>query len=235
MFRKVLLTVGLLIAANVVAFAQGTLKGTIINASTNEPEPFVNVVVLQNGEQKGGAQTDFDGNYTIKPLAPGNYDVKVSSVGFAPVLLKNVPVKASGFSYAETIKLETSSKTLEEVKIVEHKIPLVDKGNPESGQRVSKEDIGRMASTDVSSIVAVTTAGVGYSDGGAGTACGEEGMVTYVGNARKNTSVSVPKEAIEEIQVILGGTPARYGEAIGGTQIITLRPPSNQYHGSLNY
>ena len=98
MFRKVLLTVGLLIAANVVAFAQGTLKGTIINASTNEPEPFVNVVVLQNGEQKGGAQTDFDGNYTIKPLAPGNYDVKVTSVGFAPVLLKNVPVKASGFS-----------------------------------------------------------------------------------------------------------------------------------------
>lgn len=235
MFRKVLLTVGLLIAANVVAFAQGTLKGTIINAATKEPEPFVNVVVLQNGEQKGGAQTDFDGNYTIKPLAPGNYDVKVSSVGFAPVLLKNVPVKASGFSYAETISLEVSSKTLKEIKIVEHKIPLVDKGNPESGQRVSKEDIGRMASNDVSAIVAVTTAGVGYSDGGTGTARGEEGMVTYVGNARKNTGVSVPKEAIEEIQVILGGTPARYGEAIGGTQIITLRPPSNQYHGSLNY
>ena len=40
MFRKVLLTVGLLIAANVVAFAQGTLKGTIMNASTKQPEPF---------------------------------------------------------------------------------------------------------------------------------------------------------------------------------------------------
>ena len=235
MFRKVLLTVGLLLAANVVVFAQGTLRGTIKNASTKEPEPFVNVVVLQNGEQKGGAQTDFDGNYTIKPLAPGNYDVKVSSVGFAPVLLKNVPVKASGFSYAEDIMLEPSSKTLDEVKIVEHKIPLVDKGNPESGQRVSKEDIARMSGNDVSSIVAVTTAGVGYSDGGTGTARGEDNMVTYVGNARKNTSVSVPKEAIEEIQVILGGTPARYGEAIGGTQIITLRPPSNLYHGSINY
>ena len=235
MFRKVLLTVGLLIAANVVAFAQGTLKGTIINASTKQPEPFVNVIVLQNGEQKGGAQTDFDGNYTIKPLAPGNYDVKVSFVGCATVLLQNVPVKARGFSYAETITLEPTSKTLDEVKIVEHKIPLVDKGNPESGQRVSKEDIARMAGNSVDAIVAVTTAGVGYSDGGTGTARGEDNMVTYVGNARKNTGVSVPKEAIEEIQVILGGTPARYGEAIGGTQIITLRPPSNLYHGSLRY
>ncbi len=235
MFRKVLLTIGLLLATNVVVLAQGTLKGTIINSTNNQPEPFVNVVVLQNGEQKGGAQTDFDGNYIIKPLAPGNYDVKVSYVGFSPVLLKNVPVKASGVSYAETIKLESSSTMLDEVKIVEHKIPLVDKGSPESGQRVSSEDISRMAANSVDAIVAVTTAGVGYSDGGVGTARGEENMVTYVGNARKNTGVSVPKEAIAEIQVILGGTPARYGEAIGGTQIITLKPPSNQYHGSLRY
>ena len=235
MFRKVLLTVGLLLATNVVAFAQGTLKGTVMNGTTKEPEPFVNVIVLQNGEQKGGATTDFDGNYTIKPLAPGNYDVKVTAVGMGTVLLKGVPVKASGFSYAETITLETTSKTLDEVKIVDHKIPLVDKGNPESGQRVSKEDIQRMSSNSVDAIVAVTTAGVGYSDGGTGTARGEDNMVTYVGNARKNTGVSVPKEAIEEIQVILGGTPARYGEAIGGTQIITLRPPSNLYHGSLRY
>ena len=235
MFRKVLLTVGLLLAANIAVFAQGTLKGTIINAANKQPEPFVNVVVLQNGEQKGGAQTDFDGNYTIKPLAPGNYDVKVSAVGFGPVLLKNVPVKASGFSYAETIKLETASTVLDEVKIVTHKIPLVDKGNPESGQRVSREDIDRMSGNSVDAIVAVTTAGVGYSDGGTGTARGEENMVTYVGNARKSTGVNVPKEAIEEIQVILGGTPARYGEAIGGTQIITLRPPSNLYNGSVRY
>ena len=235
MFRKVLLTVGLLLATNVVAFAQGTLKGIVMNGSTKEPEPFVNVIVLQNGEQKGGATTDFDGSYTIKPLAPGNYDVKVSAVGMGTVMIKAVPVKASGFSYAETITLESASKTLTEIKIVEHKIPLVEKGSPESGARVSKEDIQRMSASDVSSIVATTTAGVGYSDGGAGTARGEEGMVTYVGNARKNTGVSVPKEAIEEIQVILGGTPARYGEAIGGTQIITLRPPSNLYHGSLRY
>ena len=48
MFRKVLLTVGLLLATNVVAFAQGTLKGIVMNGSTKEPEPFVNVIVLND-------------------------------------------------------------------------------------------------------------------------------------------------------------------------------------------
>ena len=48
---------------------QGGLKGTITDSKTGEPLPFVNVILEQNGLQKAGAATDFDGKYFIKPCS----------------------------------------------------------------------------------------------------------------------------------------------------------------------
>lgn len=235
MFKKVLMTFGLLLATSVLAFGQGTLRGVVINAKTNQPEPFVNVVVKQNGEMRGGATTDFNGLYAITPLAAGSYDIEASYIGFTSVKLEGVNVKASGSSYADTIKMEEASKTMKTVVIKKSKVPLIDKGSPEGGQRMSSKDLERMPGSSIESAVA-TVAGVGYQDGGVGTARGqEEGMATYVGGIRKKSGVYVPKEAIAEIQVILSGTPARYGEAIGGAQVITLKPPANKFNGMVRY
>ena len=81
MFRKVLLTFGLLLMAEMVALAQGTMKGTITDAKTKEPLPFANVIAKQDGKQVLVGVSDFDGIYTIKPLAVGKYDIEVSYVG----------------------------------------------------------------------------------------------------------------------------------------------------------
>ena len=50
MFKKVLMTIGLLLMAHVV-LAQGTIKGTIIDSKTKEPVPFANVVAKQDGKR----------------------------------------------------------------------------------------------------------------------------------------------------------------------------------------
>ena len=232
MFRKVLMTTVLLLMANIV-LAQGTIKGTVVDPKTKEPVPFANVVAKQDGKQIRGTQTDFDGNFTIKPLNVGRYDIEVSCVGYNKYVRAGLDVKASGFTVCN-IDLTSASKTLEEVVITEEKVPVIEIGSAESGQRLSSDDIARMPGTSVESIVAAV-GGVGYSDGGTGTARGEDGMVTMTGGVRKRTGVNVPKEAIAEIQVILGGTPASIGEAIGGTQIITLKPPSSQFKGIVKY
>src|SRR5690606_24256350 len=60
------------------AFAQsGEIKGTVLD-DNNEPVIGAIVQVLQGGISKGGAATDFDGNYSVKPLAAGRYDVRIS-------------------------------------------------------------------------------------------------------------------------------------------------------------
>ena len=233
MFRKVLLTFGLLLLAEFVALAQGTMKGTVIDAKTKEPMPMVNVVAKQDGKQILVGVTDWDGIYTIKPLPVGKYDLEVRFVGYTPYVRTGIDVKASGFTVVD-VELTTSSKVLDDVVIVEQKVPVIEIGTPESGSRISSDDIAKMPGTSVESIVAAV-GGVGYSDGGTGTARGEGGMVTMQGNVRKRTGISVPKDAIAEIQVILGGTPASIGEAIGGTQIITLKPPTSQFKGMVRW
>lgn len=87
MLKRILFTLCLLIAGNVM-YAQGVLTGTITDEKTKEPLPFVNVIVLQNGEQKGGAQTGMDGTYQIKPLSPGTYDIQASFVGYGTIMKK---------------------------------------------------------------------------------------------------------------------------------------------------
>ena len=231
--KRVLISFGLLLLTQFAVLAQGTMKGTIVDAKTKEPRPFVNVMSTQDGKQVRGGVTDFDGIFTIKPLAVGKYDIEVSFVGYTKYVRTGINVAANGFTVVD-VELTPTATNLEEVVIVEQKVPVIEIGQPESGARITSDDIARMPGTSVESIVAAV-GGVGYSDGGTSTARGESNMVTMQGGVRKRTGVSVPKDAIAEIQVILGGTPASIGEAIGGTQIITLKPPTPQFKGMVRW
>jgi hypothetical protein len=233
MFRKVLLTIGLILAANVAVFAQGTLRGTVKDASTGEPLLQATVMAKQNGQMVTGAVTDFDGMYTIKGLAVGKYDIEVSYVGYQSILKTGVEVSASDFTI-QNFGLKQGSEMLKTLEVQTQKVPVIQMGSATTGQRLSSDDIEKMPGTSVESIVS-QVGGVGYSDGGTSTARGADGMVTQVSGVRVRTGVNVPKEAIAEIQVILGGTPASIGEAIGGTQIVTLKPPSSKFNGMVRY
>lgn len=233
MFRKVLLTIGLLIAAQVAVFAQGTMKGKITD-DNGKPLVGVTIMAKQGGQLIGGARTDVKGDYTIKGLQVGKYDVEVKYTGYNTVQTQ-IDVKASGFTVYDETLAKAGVTTLDKVVVKGQKAPVIEIGTPETGSRITADDIGRMPTNSVDGIVA-TVAGVGYNDGNAGSARGDEGgMVQMTNGVRTRTGVNVPKEAIAEIQIILGGTPASIGEAIGGTQIITLKPPATNFNGLVKY
>ncbi len=234
MLRKLFFTLGLFLTTSLILYSQGTLTGTITDAKTGEPLPFVNVIVQQNGQQRGGAQTDLDGKFQIKPLSAGNYDVVASFVGYKRAMKTGVRVTATGYSLGGDLALEPTVEQLDEVIITEYAVPLLESGTAETGKRITNEDIDKMAANTVDAIIA-TVGGISDVDGGAGTARGESGMVTYVNGVAKKGTVNIPKKSIAEIQVILGGTPARIGEAIGGSTNITLRPPENKFTGFVQY
>lgn len=101
--------------------AQGCLKGTVTDAKTGEPLPFANVTVFQDGKQVHGGVTDWDGIFTIKPLAAGNYDVTVNTVGYQPYKREGVRILASGFTLWE-ISLNPTSTHLEDISSYEDSI-----------------------------------------------------------------------------------------------------------------
>ena len=95
MLRK-LFTVSFALLISFGLYAQsGALKGKVSDIESGEPIPFANVVVELNGNLMGGGISDFDGNYTIKPIEPGNYSVKATFVGYGTIEVTGVIISAN--------------------------------------------------------------------------------------------------------------------------------------------
>lgn len=118
----------------------GTLVGTITDSKTNEPLPFVNVIVEQDGKQTGGAQTDIDGNYQVQPLNAGYYDIVASFVGYKKNKKQRIYVSPTGYSTDGDIALEPTSKQIDEVVITDYAVPLLESGTAETGKRISMDE-----------------------------------------------------------------------------------------------
>ena len=84
-----------LVLVPISMFSQvGEISGKVKDEK-GEGIPFATIVILQNNVPTGkGTQTDFDGNYSLKPLTPGKYDVKFSYVGYTAQLRTGVVVSA---------------------------------------------------------------------------------------------------------------------------------------------
>lgn len=81
--------------------AKGCLKGTVIDAKTKEPLPFVNVILKQDDKMVKGATTDFDGMFTIKPVPAGEYTFEVSFVGYKRIVREGIRILPTGFTVCD--------------------------------------------------------------------------------------------------------------------------------------
>ncbi|OFY04287.1 MAG: hypothetical protein A2W93_08045 [Bacteroidetes bacterium GWF2_43_63] len=212
-----------------LAQSSGTLKGKLVDKETKEPIPFANIVAESGGKQMGGSTTDFDGNYTIKPINPGTYDVKATYVGYKPLMVQGVVVKDGTITFLD-IDMESTAVTLTTFEVVDYKVPLIEKDGGSSGGTVTSEEIEKMAGRDATS-VAVTVGGVFSSDGEMGSIRGgrTDGTVMYIDGVRVRGSSSLPKSALEQVTVITGGLPANFGDATGGVVNITTKGASRTF------
>ncbi|MDC0644237.1 mucoidy inhibitor MuiA family protein [Crocinitomicaceae bacterium] len=118
----------------------GALKGVIQDAESAEPLPFAKVLLKKNGSILGGANTDFDGKFTIKPIPSGTYDVEFKSVGFQKQLIEGVRISNDKITFLDE-SLNSEVQMLEEVTVVTYTTPLIDK---DGGASISRNDIGRL-------------------------------------------------------------------------------------------
>jgi outer membrane receptor protein involved in Fe transport len=238
MLRNLLFTIGIVLASSLLVFSQtgsGTLRGKIIDKQTKEPIPFANVVVEVGGVQVGGSTSDFDGNFQIKPVPPGKVDLKASFVGYKPFMFKGVIISPDKITF-QNLELETSTTTLSEIEVVEYKVPLISKDQTTSGGTVTSEEISKMANKSASA-VATTVGGVTTdANGGISSMRGARtsGTVYYIDGMRVTGSNALPQSAIEQVEVILGGTPAAYGDATGGIVSVTTRGPAKDFSGGVD-
>ncbi len=85
--------------------------------------------------------------------------------------------------------------------------------------------------------VAATVGGVFSADGERGNVRGARSDATavYIDGVRVIGSSQLPQSAIEQVDVILGGTPAMYGDATGGIINVTTRGPSRHFGAGVEF
>ncbi len=234
MLRNLLLTLGLIFATSVMVFAQtGALQGTVVDKETREPIPFANIVLENKGTQVGGATSDFDGKYQIKPISPGKYDLKATFVGYKTVLIQGIIIGGDAIRFYD-VELTSTAETLDVVEVVDYKVPLIDKDQTASGATVTAEEISKMPNRSANA-VATTVGGVFSQDGERGSVRGarSDATATYIDGIRVIGTSSVPQSAIEQVDVILGGVPARYGDVTSGVINVTTKGPARQFGGGI--
>lgn len=235
MLRKFTLSLFAVIAFAVSAFSQGaSIKGQVVDEA-GEPVPFAQVKILQNGNVKTGATTDFDGKFKISNLEAGKYDIEVSFVGYSPVKLEGIIVKGGQLLPLPDAIVLHEGAILDEVEVVTYKVPLIDKDGGASGGTITREDIARMPGRSATSI-ATTVGGVQSDANGNITSirgARSDASYYYIDGIKVRGSTNLPKSAIEEVAVMTGGVPANYGDATGGIISITTRGASRVYFGSL--
>src|ERR1043165_6351899 len=138
-----------LTAMSVSSFAQ-EIAGTVLD---EKKQPLISaaVQVFQGGILKGGVVTDYDGNYVVKPLDPGYYDVMILYAGLDSFLTKGVVVTPGNRTTVNANMRPPRGKELAAVVITWTK-PLVDKDKP-GATILTRKDIASIPTMETKDLV----------------------------------------------------------------------------------
>ncbi|MBC5991530.1 outer membrane beta-barrel family protein [Pontibacter cellulosilyticus] len=128
-FRTPLIVCSLLLYFTAfTAWAQTTLtvKGSVINASSQKSLDYVSVVLLQLPDSAvvASEMTNEAGNYTFAQVKPGKYTVKALMVGFSPATSITFEVKQQAVQ-VPAIAMQEKANALQEV-VVKGQKPLLE-------------------------------------------------------------------------------------------------------------
>ena len=232
-----LLLLVVLIASGGYSFAQG-IYGKVLDEK-KQPVGSAIVQAFQGGILKGGAATDYEGNYEIKPLDGGTYFLTVTYLGYDTEKIQGVIVPPNdeakvNFSmtpHAVDVKLK------KEVVVRSFKKPLVGTLD----HTMSADEIKVLPTTQVADAAATSPGSYQQKRGGEinmggarveGTLYIVDGVqVQYIAGNRSGVDMS--QGSVEEIEVETGGISAKYGDVSGGVVNITTRGVTQKMQGGV--
>ena len=239
-FTELFLFLLLAFPAAILAQTTGKIAGTITDKSTGEALPGVNIVVEGTNL---GASADLQGHYTILQVPPGTYSLRISMVGFRPVIVKDVYVKIEQTAIVDVV-MEAEAVRAAEV-VVTAKRNLIEPDVATSVTSITSEQAQRLPAVNAISALGLQ-AGVqgGFSGplgyGGGITirgSSGEQIKFNVNGLALRDPRNNLPNEAIplssvKDMSLIRGGFSAEYGQVMGGlVNVVTREGNKESYSG----
>jgi Ca-activated chloride channel family protein len=145
--KRVTLLLAFTFSALIVFCQAGSIKGTLTDAHSGEPLPFVEIQALLNDSIVIAGVTDFDGRYYLKPISAGSYTIQVQTVGYQSLRITDVKVDEYKITFQD-IALEVGVD-LEEIQIIMYSIPQINKDAGSSGGTVTRSDISKLPTRSV--------------------------------------------------------------------------------------
>lgn len=158
LLRRITAFLCMLLVGTTLAFA-GDITGVVYDAETNAPLPGANIIL--DGTSFGVA-TGLDGTFTIAGVAPGNYTMTVSFIGYTDYS-EDITVGSDDMNV--TVRLEPEIYVGDEISVVADRAQ--DRKTPVAFTNVSKVEIQKtLGSRDVPMILNTTPSVYATEQGG---------------------------------------------------------------------
>lgn len=232
----------LLFSSMAFAATTGKIAGFVTDKESGEPLIGANVMVLENGNVTCmGAATDGEGYFAILNIEPGNYDVRVSYVGYSSMTVQDLQVSIN-LTTELNAGLIVKAISVGDVVVVATR-PLLKEDEFASTHNVTAEEMQVQPVDDFMS-VAKNQAGVNGSHFRGGRS-GEVLVVvdgvpmrdpagTYSGNTGGFT-MGIPSDAISQMEVSLGGFSAEFGNVQSGVINVATDAGGSEFHGKATF
>lgn len=133
------LIIYLMVVCTVSSAQTYEIRGKVHDLNPGEGIPFATVEAFRIPEKVTGAVTDIDGNFIIKPDQGGVYSIRVTSVGYQTVEVRNVLVAADSTTFVD-IAMKIGLELIQTV-VTEYKVP-----------EIAGDQIKQAATRDVNSL-----------------------------------------------------------------------------------
>jgi len=220
-------------ASALIAGITGKITGTIVDVNTGDALAGANVLI--SGTNLGAA-AGIDGKYFILNVPPGNYELKISMMGYKATIVRGVQVKIDQTTIVDG-KLEPTILEGEEIYVVAEK-PKVEFDLTASKQAMSAGEVNQSWGTELKEVIS-DLPGVNVNGGirggyGLDVAYNLNGMDMRDVGSNTNFSL-INLTTIQQVEVLTGGFNAEYGQANGAIVNIVTRNAKDRMHGVVQY
>ena len=221
-------------------WAQGIVKGKILDRQKSEPLGFVNIKVTEQGSDKfaGGGITGAGGNFNVTGLKDGKYTLSLTFMGYKDVTRQFEITPAKREVQFKLLYMAEDAKQLNEVTVTGQRATMkleVDRKSFDVGQLIS--NAGQSASDVLDNIPSIEV----DNDGNVSLRGNSSVEVWINGKASGLTSDNraqilqqLPAESIERIEVIDNPSAKFSAEGSAGIINIVLKKDRKAgYYGSV--
>ena len=114
MTTRIFTTITFILFLTAQSFAQqAAVRGRVFDAVSNEPLPFVNIIVAGTTT---GTVTDLDGNFQITGLRAGFVRIQASYIGYRQAISPEIEISSARLASVE-IPMQLAEQQIEEVRV----------------------------------------------------------------------------------------------------------------------